>query len=196
MKSATLTIIMSTTILAFAAPHLSYADETVNASAHNWKKSDITIQWGRGFTKEAQNTPSPGEFIYTDGPNVPGTTAIMCFEGKLQAVIAVGDKSINESVGKAWRGQRTRSVRPDFTINGKAISGSYWAYQPNTQLAIPRRPKLTRQIYNASIRGDAVELDLAAKDNVSVILPKPNADFAEFGAECGVGRNKKPKKPE
>lgn len=106
------------------------------------------------------------------------------------SAVSLNDEDIRPRTKDIWDSQRSRRIRPSIKIDGESVLSHYWSYQPTLQLALPAKQIVTRKIYNAAIRQHSVEVDLSNKKSVTLILPKVNTAFADFGANCGVGRLK------
>ena len=191
MKPATLFILLISAFPISGYSQNTTANEGGEPQSYHWEQRTIRVSYGTGYSKEARETPSRGEYIYTVGPDSVGATAIMCFGGIPQAVVATTNDPIRPSLMEALKKTKGRYIHPTVKINDDEISESRWTYRPKAKLAIPHDANVTRKIYNAAIRGDTVSIDISGKGSFSLILPKPNVNFADFGAECGMGRNRK-----
>lgn len=161
-----------------------------NTQRTEWVRSEFTFVPERGFSKEAMQTTSDGEMIHTTANDKRGNVAIICLNGRLMSAISLNEEDIFPRTRDVWDSQRSRRIRPHVKIDGKTVRADYWWYQPKLQLTLPMKSSVSRKFYNAAIRQQNVEVDLSNKKPVTLILPKPNGDFADFGAKCGMGRLK------
>lgn len=161
------------------------------SGAPTWERHGIRVVAGDGYSKEMKGTSVSGEYMLPTGPDVAGKTGFLCIRGKLMAMTTTDDVSLRENLKQAWMYPNKRFKNPTVLINGEQLETNRWTYLKKRKVAIPHSRKLTRKLYNAAIRQDRVEIDFDGKKKFTALLPKPNAVFADFGADCGLGRNKK-----
>lgn len=174
---------------ALAAAGFSFADDTAPEESA-WKVRKLNLMVGEGFGKKNMGRVISGEYMFTTGPDRAGNMAMTCMSGSFMVVAATKDISIDENFREAWMYPKKVKRQPTVTINGEQQESNSWIYIKKRGIAIPQSRKLSRQIYNAVIRGDKVNVDFDSKRNFELNLPKANDDFAYFGAECGMGKNK------
>ena len=164
--------------------------EDVAAENSVWKMRKLKLTLGKGYTNQDGGQTYRGEYIYTMGPDQAGNIAMTCLNKGFMVVVATKDISIDENFREAWMYPKKVKRQPTVTINGEQIDPNGWIYLKKRGIAIPQSRKLSRKIYNGAIRGDKIFVDFDNKRSFELNLPKPNSDFAYFGAECGMGKNK------
>lgn len=129
-----------------------------------------------------------GEALATTSEEEPGALFI-CLGSSFRVSISLTPQNIRKNYRKASRSFKGKYV--DMKLDdGKKISLGHWAYAPDTKIIRASKHASAAKLYNAAIRQQQVTLYVSGKKPVILNLPKPNAAFADFGAECGIGRNK------
>lgn len=160
------------------------------SSAPTWERHGIRIVAGDGYSKDVKGTFVTGEYILPTGPDVAGKTGFLCIRGKLMAMTATDAVPLRENLRKSWMYPNKRFKSPTVFINGEQLPPNRWTYLKKRKVAIPHSLSVTKKLYNAAIRQDEIDIDFDGKEKFSPLLPKPNTVFADFGAECGLGRLK------
>ena len=175
------------TSLAWAMPFAGNADDT----SASWDRKTLSLAFtGNGVKKSVRNKPFRGEVIYTNATEQSGNVAFVCLRNTLTANVALGPTNYGEVIEEWIHTRRARTWKPSLTINGEEIKSSMWTYVPKLKLVVPRKKVVAKKLYNAAIRGDEVVFDTDHMKPLTLILPKPNATFADFGAACDMGRKK------
>ena len=156
-----------------------------------WDSRDMRVVFsGNGVNKKVRGTPYDGEAIFTTAIDKPGNVSFYCLKNVFGANIAVEPVDFAIIIDEWATTRRQRATKPTLTINGEKQKSEMWTYVPPLKLLIPRKKYVARKLYNASIRGSDVQLKMSGKKAITLILPKPNLAFADFGADCNMGKNK------
>lgn len=181
--------ICAVTLVMFWPFGMAFAAETPTEPS-TWQQQNFRLMLGKGHDKKNKGRIISGEYMYTTGPDQMGNVALTCLGGSFMVVVSTDDISISKNFRDAWMYPNKRKRRPTVMINEEQQDPNHWVYLKKRGIAIPQERKLSLKIYNAAIRQDKILVDFDNKKSFSLNLPKPNTDFAEFGAECGMGRYK------
>lgn len=143
---------------------------------------------GNAVKKDLLNKPLSGEAIFTSEIDRPGNVAFSCFRGKLSANIGFEPTDFKTLFTDMTRSRRQRAKKIMLYIDGEALRSTQWSYILDMNIYMPQKTLIAKKLYNAAILGKEVTAGPTYKKQTPLILPKPTAVFADFGAECGVGR--------
>ncbi len=156
---------------------------------------------GNAYSDRRKNQNDIGEILYTTSETAPGLF-FTCLAGKLR--VGVGFKP--QDLYTALSGTKTYGVSGegnfvpdekmlsyiDMTLDdGPKIGLGRWLYYKDRETAQSRKRVPAAKLYNAVVREQTVTV-FAKRKQALLDIPRPNAAFADFGAECGLGRNAKP----
>ena len=173
-----------------AAPTLAQSNETEKRS--RWEHTNIDISFvGSGIRRDVRGISYDAEAIYTTETEKAGNVAFICVNGTFVSNVALTPQDFKLVISEWLSSTRVKIRQPTVLINGESIRPTRWTYSPTLQFLLPRKTLTTKKLYNAAIRGDTVQIKMDGKDPLTLVLPKPNVAFADFGAACGLGRNAK-----
>lgn len=159
----------------------------------SWQIKSVTLVAGNvGWKQNFGDQPYKFDFIYAENGARPGDVAIACMNGSLMAAVSTDDRPISETLPGLWSPLKVKQIWADVEIDGEKVKGNVrnWSYSKKQDIIIPRNKLVTKKIYNAVIRKQTgVIKKTGVAGDIFLTLPKPNMIFADFGAECGVGRN-------
>lgn len=146
---------------------------------------------GNAVKKDLLYKPFAGDAIYTNQPNASGNVSFSCFRGTLAANVGLTPTDFETLFADPPRSRRRKARSVDLVIDGENTRSTTWSYVPAMKIYMPQKKSIVRKLYNAVIRRSVVTAGTDYNDPVTLLLPKPNAAFADFGAECGLGRKAK-----
>jgi len=122
-----------------------------------------------------------GNAIYSTEMDRPALVLGCNDAGKISATL-----SLDGDVASKLKSRSARSRRVDGTLSIGDGEGetAKWAYLPTRNMASPIENKFARRIYNASVTGSTVTLDLGRRGSYEFAPPKINADFETFASNC------------
>lgn len=180
-------------------PSTSLAAE--NGTPNVWETRQIRLSYmGNGHSDRRKAKIDTGEVLFTTSETEIGIY-FSCIAGSLRAGLTFKPQNIRE----AFRKQTMSGVSSggsfvptgrslsyvDMTLNGgEKIGLGRWHYSKEKQTAYSRKRKPAAKLYNALVRKQVIAVETKSKDPVTIVVPKFNAAFADFGAECGIGRLK------
>ncbi len=186
--------LISATFLALvtAVPCLAQSSSQDTDNRQRWESRDLSIAFvGSGVRRDVRGIYNKGETIYSTQKDLPGNVSFICLRKTFMANVALEPADFRVIVDNWQTSSRARVRQPTLLINGESAKPAAWTYSPTLQFLYPRKTVTVKKLYNAAIRGDTVQIKLDGSDPITLVLPKPNAAFADFGADCGLGRNAK-----
>ncbi len=174
--------------LFLSAPVMAQENNTDNV----WEKYDFHL------TVIGQEAPSAkdedkyhGEAMVSTSTTTPGLLFI-CLNKRLRVSAALKPQDLRKNYRKPSRKVSYKYV--DMTLDGgEKIPLERWGYAKDHKIIRSSRRMPAAKLYNAVIRNQQVTLFVGGKKPITLALPKPNRAFAEFGAECGLGKFAKKK---
>lgn len=184
----------------FGAASAQAPEVSVN-EAQSSIAQDTSVEWvslnfsaafsGNAVKKDLLYKPFAGDAIYTNQPNASGNVSFSCFRGTLAANVGLIPTDFENLFADPPRSRRRKARSVDLVIDGEDTRSTTWSYVPAMKIYMPQKKSVVRKLYNAVIRRSVVTAGTDYNDPVTLLLPKPNAAFADFGAECGLGRKAK-----
>jgi len=174
---------------------VSAQDTTPNHAtepANTWAAFDMTMSYsGLGFTKTQRATLDEGEVIYTTSTTQNGLM-FSCLAGSFGVAASLKPKDFRATFSETAGRHKGRYL--DMRLDGgEKIGLGLWIYKPTLDAISSRKRSQAAKLYNTVVRRQKVTLHMDSKKPVLLDLPKPNTAFAEFGAECGIGKFAKKK---
>ncbi|PHR94454.1 MAG: hypothetical protein COA69_02340 [Robiginitomaculum sp.] len=168
----------------------SLASAAMTEQGNSWTAADTSLaNTGESFTANREDLSVAGELVYTTNNTEPGML-FSCQNNKLRAAISLTPQNWEEAMQKSSRRSKTRDVK--MTLDGgETVSLGKFVFKPTLQTLTARNRKQAVRLYNAAIKGQDITISMAAKNSVTISLPKPNQMFADFGGQCGIGKYKK-----
>jgi hypothetical protein len=168
----------------------------LNSSAHansdpigEWESVKIVYKFsGNATTKKERATDHQSESLIASTPDKAGSVALTCIKNQLFLSTSTEPMGLVEFTQNQPMTRRIIGKTVKLIVNGEAIESKRWNYAPRNKVLMARSEEYARKIYNSAIRGDNVSLKIMHKGEMALQLPKPNKDFANFGAGCGIGR--------
>jgi hypothetical protein len=177
--------------IAGASDNSTSKNSQVPANKIAWQSMNYAIRFtGNMPSKEQRARSYKVEAIYSNAVAEKGNVAFTCVNGIFSVAIALEPTDFEAFIRDNEKSKRRRTRKVPMFINGKRQKLKNWTYVPKTKILLPMKTSTRNKIYNAAIRQDEVLVNLEFKDQVKLILPKVDNTFAEFGAECGLGKNK------
>lgn len=175
-------------ILALCTQALAQED----ASANTWTNFDMTMSYsGLGFTKTQRATIDKGEVVHSTSDTSSGLM-FSCLSGHLLVSIALKPQDFRDSFQKTTGRNKYKHV--DMRLDGGERKGlGVWIHKPSLDAVSSRKRSQAAKLYNAVVRRQTIMIYMDGKKPVTLDIPKPNRTFAEFGAECGIGKFAKKK---
>lgn len=166
----------------------------------SWESYPITVTYTGGYSDRRKMKVDKGEILFTTSVTEPGIY-LSCIEGQFRAGLSYKPMDIAkafsdmENGGITYAGNRFPLEKSLGFVNmrldgGKTISLGKWLNYEDKDIALSRKRKPAAKIYNAIVQKHDIEVRMKRDNWVRVASPKINAKFADFGAECGVGRKK------
>ena len=164
-------------------------EETTTPKTDGWNHLFMTITWtGSAVALDELGKPKPAEVIYSGTATTEGNVAFVCYDGRLSVSMALEPVDLRDAVLDTPSSRRLRVAIPDITIAGEEQSAKQWAYMPAMKVFRARKKSSAAKLYNAAIRNDPVTARYRG-DTISLNMPQIDNTFADFGADCGMGRN-------
>ncbi|MEP3892078.1 MAG: hypothetical protein ABJN69_16595 [Hellea sp.] len=166
------------------------ADSSATHEATQWKLHEYTYSLsGFPVPKDIRRKPFSAETIYTNSSD-KGDVAITCLREKLYLSVETKPINFEEFVVNHLTSQRAKVRAVTLRIDGDKKSRNRWTYIPEHKVLLAQKRSDKVKVYNAAISGKAVTLEIGNGKAFKLNLLKPNSTFANFGANCGLGRNK------
>lgn len=152
---------------------------TVNhteVSGEHWNRVPYVADDSAGETLSAA-------IVHTVDTAVNGVQ-LQCRPGQMAATVALEpfDFAVLRD-GKKDKLPRATKVR--LFVNGEMVDRRDWVYMPQLNLAVPSGGrKIPAKIFNAVVRGDDVEVQVAGMKRVTITLPAADAAFKQFAKDC------------
>ena len=175
--------------------------ETQGQPVNSWASQPIRMTYtGEGHSDRRKAKIDHGEILYTTSTAQPGLY-LRCLEGRLRAGLVFKPQDMR----KAFSGLSVSGVSGGggfvpiekqlayvdmWTDGGEKIGLGRWTYSKKNSAAISRKRVPAAKLYNAVVKGQNIKVKSKGLDAVTLSIPKINSDFANFGGECGMGRNK------
>lgn len=179
-------------LFAFYGSATAQSDRAETATPSNepqWQVETYALVFSGNLpSKEQRAKTYTVEAIYTDNKETPGAVAFTCVAGKMSLAIATKPKDFEAFIRNNTKSQSSRTRKVPLYINGDRQILENWTYVSKTDILMPRTQIERNKVYNAVLRQDKVEIDMDFKDRFSLVLPKPNDAFNDFGKDCGIGR--------
>ena len=167
---------------------------------NKWERRGITMSYTGAYSDRRKMKIDSGEILYTTSDTKPGFY-FSCLEGKFRAGLTFIPQDIRkafsnlEGYGMNSRGNFVPYYNGQTYVGlyldgGKRMSLGQWLYYEDKDITLSRKRKPAAQLYNAIVRKQSVRVE-AKGDQVDLTAPKLNAAFADFGADCGLGRLKR-----
>ena len=164
--------IIGATALATTAAGVGYAEET---SWKTWSFDDGKVVEGGDGEVIGLSMASSEE---------PSISFICNPERGLTAVVAMEPSNFTESIPEMSRRAKRRTIM--VTVNDEETVRDRWAYSPVAKTSVPLRESMSRKLYNASVQGHSITLDMAARQPVTVTPPAVDDSFKKFASSCHV----------
>ncbi len=161
-----------------------------NAQKKNeWGSFPISISYsGMGFTKEQRDKIDTGELVYTTSTTTSGLL-FSCVNGDLMVAVSLKPQDFTQTFNKTTRRHKGRNVKMSLNDGAKTDLGT-WILKPRLGGLSSLKSWQAARLYNAVVRQQSVTLFVQRQKPVVLDIPKINSVFADFGSECGLGRNK------
>ncbi|RKQ69284.1 hypothetical protein DES40_2083 [Litorimonas taeanensis] len=183
-------LILSVWLLSGAVALAQAGTASSSTEAPEWSHTSFRMQFtGNAVKLDNLGQVFEGEALFTNYPEKKGNVAFSCLTSTLTANIGLVPVDFEAYFREFPRSRRGKVKLPYLYINGEKVKSGQWIYAPNLKIYMPRKKHVVGKLYNAAIRGDSVTLSTNDKDHIPLILPKPNANFANFGAGCGIGKH-------
>lgn len=171
---------------------------------NSWKSHPITVTYTGGYSDRRKMKIDKGEILYTTSKTQSGLY-LSCIEGQLRVGLSFKPMDIAEAFsnmengGITYAGNRFPLEKSLGFVNmkldgGKAISLGKWLNYEDKDIALSRKRKPAAKLYNAVVKNHVIQVRMKRDDWVDLAIPRINAQFADFGAECGIGRKTQPLK--
>ncbi len=118
--------------------------------------------------------------IYTSGQAEPGV-ALLCSENLLRVRFATEAVDMRSAISEYPR--TARQVTGRLLVNGEEATRDLWAFLPRQRILAPPDRPTAAKIFNATIKGDQVEID-AGRYEVRYGLPPVDDVFRDFVERC------------
>lgn len=176
------------------------ADERRAEDAGNqWEVQNVVMTYSGGHTDKRKAKNDYGEVLFTSSVETPGIY-FSCIDKKFRVGLVSEGQSMNgafesmEVNGFGGVPVYTSLAYASVRFDGqKRVSLGEWLYFKDTTAVLSRKSKPAKILYNAIIRGQKIETKFKQTKYVTLALPKISDTFADFGAECGIGRKKNPR---
>lgn len=174
--------------------HAAAQDDTSGAVNQDkqgaWVSRPYTIIYtGNALSAANQGMKVTGEVMITDNTPRAGNVVFACINNTFAITTSTEPVDFKAFMKENRKGRKKQIIGPKVFIAGKQIKTRGWIHVKDTKVMLAGGESTRRKIYNAAIRGDSVRIEFK-KFDFNLNLPKPNADFAEFGGACGLGNNK------
>lgn len=138
-----------------------------------------------GWTRTEVGT---SQVLASGTPGESGLVFACTSDGKLSALINIdgGDAVTKMSDGLT----RVRSKSGKLDIDGRDGLRTGWHYYPAARMVGPKKPSVSRMIYNAAVTGATVSTDISQVGPVSITPPAINDAFKTFASTCNATNGK------
>ena len=178
-------------VTVFSVPCLAQNSSADNEVKQSWEHSKLKVAFtGNAIKKDVRGVFYDGEAIYTTETEKAGNVAFYCLRGGFGANVSLAPADFGEIIDEWMTSKRRRGRKPTLIIDGEKQKSEKWIHLPALKLLIPQKKRTSAQLYNAAVKGREVQIKVVGKDTITLILPKPNTVFADFGAGCNMGRKK------
>ena len=178
-------------IIALATNTHATENPDKHQASNKWEVRDYFFTMDRPWHKETREDAIAGELIFTTSAQTNGLV-FTCLEKKFRATTSVEPQNLLTLLKRIRYGRGFKYV--DMRVDGgPKISLKRWHYDPNNTFMQSETRSAAARLYNAIISGKQVVLYIEGRQPLALDLPKPNRAFAEFGAECGLGKFAKKK---
>jgi len=153
-------------IMALAAAFVPVGASLAATGPNGWTRADL---------------PN-GQIVYSTSEGGSGLAFGCTADGKLSAFVNIDGADM---VAKLTSGTpATRSKPGKLTVDGGEAARTNWTYMPDLKVMSPKKPQITRRLYNAAVTGDTVQLELRYMDDVSIAPPAIDSEFTAFSSSC------------
>ncbi|WP_371396014.1 hypothetical protein [Fretibacter rubidus] len=143
-----------------------------------------------GTRKKAGQQTVVLEIIQVPSLEQPGQMALACVDGQMQMALTWSDMMPADIYREPFTKSGTRTAKVDVFVNGEKQEREKWSYKKKNKALYALNTRPAMEFYNHIILRNKVEVSYKGETH-QVIMPEPNATFANWGADCGVGLNAK-----
>jgi len=120
------------------------------------------------------------------------TTALtfICKAKKFRAAISTTNNNAAQILNIYSETRRRINRKVELTIDGKSADTPKWMINPARKIFVTPDRSTTIKLYNAVVGGKDVSIQRKGEMKYVLDLPPPNQAFANFGANCGIGKLK------
>lgn len=185
------------------SPSLAQAQTQVPAVAptsNQWVSRRTIKTYGKGFSDKRRANKEYGETLFTSSTTDPGLY-FSCLDKKFRVGLVFEAQSMSDAFreveisGVSGNGKFVPTLKSlahvsaQFEGQGDVRLGE-WLYFEDNSAALSRDNKAAKKIYNAVVRGQSMTVTIRGRHKATLSVPKISSTFANFGAECGIGRLK------
>ncbi|GHB04342.1 hypothetical protein GCM10009069_28600 [Algimonas arctica] len=180
------------------APQAKAQATDVDPQANHWVSQKTVMSYGEGYSDKRKANKEFGETLFTSSTTAPGIY-FSCLDTKFRVGVVYEAQGVSDAFrnleiyGISGNGafvptpKSLAYVSARFDGQEKVALGQ-WLYFEDTSSALSRDNKAAQKLYNAIVRGQRIEVTIRSSNHVTLVVPKFSATFADFGAECGIGR--------
>lgn len=130
------------------------------------------------------------KIVHVPSLEQPGQMALACVNGQMQLALTWSDMMPADIYREPFTKSGTRVAKVDIFVNGEKQEREKWSYKKKNKALYALNTRPAMEFYNHIILRNKVEVSYKGETH-QVIMPEPNATFANWGAGCGVGLNAK-----
>lgn len=167
---------------------------------NQWVTRRAIKSYGRGYSDRRRANKEIGETLFTSSTTEPGIF-FSCLDKKFRVGIVYEAQGMFEAFenmeiyGVSGNGgfvptlNSLAHVSARFDGQAQEALGE-WLYFKAGSTALSRDNMGAAKLYNAIVRGQNIQVTIRANNVVSLVFPEISNNFADFGAECGIGRQR------
>jgi hypothetical protein len=171
-----------------------------DSQTNQWAARKTVMSYGRGYSDRRRANDETGETLFTSSTAEAGIY-FSCLDKKFRVGLVYEAQSMSDAFssleisGISGNGNfvptQSSLAFVSVRLDGqKKNTLGQWLYFEDNAATLSRDNEGARILYNAVVRGQNIALKIRDHDPVTLVVPSVSDVFAEFGADCGVGRNR------
>lgn len=181
-------------------PQAQAETSQVKNRTNEWVSRKTVMSYGEGYSDRRRANDEEGETLFTSSTRHPGIY-FSCLDNKFRVGVVYEAQSMSDAFssleisGISGNGNFVPTPRSlafvSVRLDGqKKNTLGQWLYFEDNAAALSRDNEGARILYNAVVRGQNIVVKVRDHDPVTLVVPTISDVFADFGADCGVGRNR------
>jgi len=195
-----LSVSLLAALLVGVCPQAQAQTSQVKNRTNQWVSRTTVMSYGEGYSDRRRANNETGETLFTSSTRHPGIY-FSCLDKKFRVGLVYEAQPMSDAFsrlkisGISGNGNFVPTPRSlafvSVRLDGqKKNTLGQWLYFEDNAAALSRDNEGARILYNAVVRGQNIVVKIKDHDPVTLVVPSLSDVFAEFGADCGVGRNR------